>query len=73
MGSFNDNTCFLFADPGFMTGAATAIDMGGTLIIYNQSGSPQEADLRALASDWAAIGKDIHDSVEKLEKERERQ
>ena len=73
MGKFNDNTCFLFADPNFILGAATAIDLGGTLIVYNESRNPQEADMRAAASDWASVGKDIKESVEKFEKEQKKQ
>jgi hypothetical protein len=33
--------------------------MGGTLVEYNISRTPQEADARAIASDWAITGKDI--------------
>ena len=70
MGNFNDNTCFLFADPNFITGMATAIDIGGTLVVYNQSRTPEEADYRATVSDWAAVGGDIKASVEKFQKEQ---
>ena len=70
MGNFNDNTCFLFADPNFITGMATAIDIGGTLVVYNQSRTPEEADYRATVSDWAAVAGDIKASVEKFQKEQ---
>ena len=71
MGKFNDITCFLFADPSFVSGAATAIDLGGTLVVYNQFRTTQEADFQAMASDWASVGKDIQESVKKFEKEQE--
>lgn len=69
MDKFNDDSCFLFADSGFMAGAASIIDIGGTLVMYNESKSGQDADTRAIASDWAVTGKDINNSVEKFEKE----
>jgi hypothetical protein len=66
MGKFNDDTNFLFADPSFVAGMAAAIDIGGTLIEYNNSRNEPEADLRAMASDWAVTGKDIRTGVEKV-------
>ena len=68
MEKFNDDTCFLFADPSFTSGAAAVIDIGGTLIQYNSSTDGNEADLRATASDWAVTGKDIKRGIEKFEK-----
>jgi len=59
MGKYDEDTGFLFAHPGFLQGFATAFDLGGTLIEYNISRTPQEADARAIASDWAITGKDI--------------
>jgi hypothetical protein len=73
MNRFNDDTCFLFAEPSFWSGFATVLDAGGTLAIYNESRTPQEADARALASDWAVIGKEIRRAVKVLEKEKEAQ
>lgn len=64
-----DDSGFLFADPSFVGGAASAIDIGGTLIEYNVSRDGAEADLRATASDWAVTGKDIKRGIEKFEKE----
>lgn len=67
MGDYNSGkTGFLFADPGFMQGFASALDLGGTLVVYNESATPQEADTRALASDWAIVGLDIRNSIDKL-------
>ncbi len=54
-----EDTGFLFANPSFLQGIASAIDIGGTLIEYNASMTPQAADARAIASDWAITGKDI--------------
>ena len=59
MGKFNDDTCFLFADPSFLSGWAAILDFAGTQNVYNESLNGQDADYRALASDWAIIGKDL--------------
>lgn len=50
---------FLFAMPSFIRGVASALDIGGTFVEYNQSEGPCEADAKALQSDWNAIGKDL--------------
>ena len=59
MGKYCEDTGFLFANPSFLFGFALGIDLGGTLIEYNISKTPQDADMRAIASDWAITGKDI--------------
>ena len=66
MGNFSDDTCFLFASPGFVTGLASVMDIGGSLLTYNVSPSGAEADRRALASDWAVVGSDILNAAETL-------
>ena len=35
-----------------------ALDLGGTMVVYNDSPTPEEADNRALDSDWRAVGHD---------------
>lgn len=50
---------FLFARPSFLEGLARIFDFGNTLTEYNRSRTPQEADARALASDWLMVGEDI--------------
>jgi hypothetical protein len=54
-----DDTGFLYANPGFWQGAASVIDMGATLVEFNSSPTTQEADVRAIASDWAITGKEL--------------
>jgi|SwirhisoilCB1_FD_contig_21_24546325_length_437_multi_4_in_0_out_0_1 hypothetical protein len=56
MGRFTD---LLFAHPSILEGLARILDLGGTLNEYNQSATPEEADLVALRSDWEAIGSDF--------------
>lgn len=59
MGEVLDHTGFLFANPTFLSGLASVMDISGSLITYNVSPSGAEADQRAIASDWANIGSDI--------------
>lgn len=54
---------FLFAVPSFLRGVASALDIGGTFVEYNQSSSPQEADAKALQSDWVMVGNDLRDAI----------
>ncbi len=69
MGKFNDDTCFLFAEPSFFSGMAAVMDIGGSLPMYNISESGAEADERALASDWAVVGSHILSAAKVLEEE----
>ena len=68
MGKYCEDTGFLFASPSWLQGVASAMDLGGTLLEYNVSKTPQEADIRAIASDWAITGKDIQKAAEELAK-----
>jgi hypothetical protein len=52
-------TGFLFSDPSFWTGAARLLDLGATFDAYNYSDSDEEADEKALYSDWAMVGSDM--------------
>ncbi len=45
--------------PNFLIGVATVFDMGSTMSIYNTDNTPEEADYKALASDWDETGKDL--------------
>lgn len=58
-------TDFLFANPSFLTGAGRVIDLGAALqhSSYNMSRTPAEADQRAIAQDWAAVGKDFYAAI----------
>jgi hypothetical protein len=55
---------FLFALPGFFTGMGSAIDIGSTLMEYNASLSPNEADYIALCCDWNAVGVAMSEAVQ---------
>lgn len=69
MSDYNDDTGFLYADPSFLSGLAAVLDLSGSLVMYNTSRTGREADQRALASDWAVVGKDIGAAIETFEEE----
>ena len=54
---------FLFATPTFISGMGAALDFGGTMAMFNESSSPEEADTLALANDWHAVGNDIRGAI----------
>ncbi|MBQ7544955.1 MAG: hypothetical protein IJT02_08430 [Synergistaceae bacterium] len=56
-------TDFLFARPTFWSGMGAVLDLGGTMVMFNESASPEEADNLALANDWAAVGNDIRSAM----------
>ena len=62
-------TDFLFARPGAVYGIARLIDLWARLDRYNVSRTPDEADARALASDWDMIRADIWAALEQLTRE----
>ncbi len=63
---------YLFARPSFMEGAARIMDLSGSLNTYNYSRNGAEADARALAQDWRAIGRDVRAALEELRPESRR-
>ena len=56
---------FLFAKPSFFSGAARTLDLFAIFDDYNSSSSPEEADIRALKSDWGVVGQDLTQTVKK--------
>mgnify|MGYP006287055409 CR=1 FL=1 len=63
-------TDFLFAMPSFIAGAGRALDIGATMQVYNESYSSQEADAKAIATDWKMVGSDIAAAIENYGKEK---
>jgi hypothetical protein len=55
---------FLFALPSFIEGCSRVLDLGDTINNYNESDSNEEADFKAIMSDWLTIGNDIKRSIE---------
>jgi len=61
----------LFAMPSFLEGIGSVIDLGGKSHQYNESQTPEEADRKALLSDWNAITIDFKNAFQSLLKEAE--
>ncbi len=60
----------LFAEPSFVGGLSSVVDIGATLQAYNGSASEAEADLKALRNDWRAVGDDLRASIQGYEQEQ---
>lgn len=57
--------CGFFASPSFLTGMARVLDLGATLELYsyNVSPTPEEADARAIGTDWEVVGSDLAEAI----------
>jgi hypothetical protein len=64
-------TFYLFARPSFLEGLARILDLSGSLQEYNYSKSGEQADARAISSDWEMIGEDIRTSIRTYGEEEE--
>lgn len=51
-----DESSLLFVKPSFSRGLARVVAPYGRLLSFNYSGSGKEADVRAIRSDWRAVG-----------------
>jgi hypothetical protein len=61
---------FLFARPSFLTGVARLVDFGAAFDSYNSCNTPEQADARAMFSDWYSVGDDISAAVQKMQQEK---
>lgn len=59
---------FLRRRPSFLTGLASIFDFAGNLHRYEYDSGP-DADARALAADWQAIGDDLWIAMGQFEEE----
>lgn len=59
------NTDFLFPVQDEITGIASVLDIFHANTVYNYSKTDTEADQKAIAHDWAAIGEDLSDVINK--------
>ena len=48
-----------FVRPSFVGGFASLVDLSGSLSAPDLPSDGAEADARAIASDWAAVGRDL--------------
>ena len=67
----SERTAYLFARPSFIEGVARIFDFSGSLNVYNESPSGQEADRQALENDWRAVGDDLRAAMRIFNKELE--
>lgn len=58
---------FLVSAPSVLSGAGRLLDWYGFLNTYNSSRTPQEADAKAMFSDWRIVGQDIDDAIVEFE------
>ncbi len=57
----------------FLTGMGTIFNIAGSSYSYNFSRTPQEADAKAIASDWKMVGQDLRSVIATFKKENEPQ
>ncbi len=57
-------TMFLFAVPSFLSGIARVLDLGCQFDFYNESKTTEEADAKALYSDFRMVGQDLQEVME---------
>lgn len=58
----------LYARPSFWEGIARLIDFGGALNVYNSSETEEEADEKAIRSDWEVVGSDMRAALKRADK-----
>ena len=65
MSNYQDSPTFrLFNSlPSFTKGAGRIFDFSQTIDQYNASDTSEEADLKAIKSDWEAVGKDMRVAI----------
>lgn len=62
-------TDFLYSSPDFLTGVGSVMNIQGNYFEFNTSKSGEEADFRALLSDWGVVGNDISEAAKSLSDE----
>lgn len=58
-----NHSSILFAEPGFLEGAARTMDWMGLFNEYNRSPSGEIADFLAIRADWCAVGDDLRNAI----------
>lgn len=64
-------TAFLFSTTNFFRGIGSAFNITGDFYTFNTSNSPEEADAKALRSDWKNVGNDIKKAKKEFEKKHQ--
>ena len=60
-------TTYLYATSSFLEGVARLVDFTGSLNIYNCADSPEQADFKAISSDWMVVGGDLRKAIKHLQ------
>lgn len=60
---------FLFSAPSVIEGIGRIFDFSGSMQVYNECLTPQQADALAIFNDFKAIGLDIKKSAQSIEHE----
>ncbi|MBA3986470.1 MAG: hypothetical protein H0X63_07870 [Flavobacteriales bacterium] len=63
-------TDYLLPKNNFWVGMGSILNLAGNYFEYNYSKSDNEADLKALTSDWNNVGEDIKKSKINFEKKK---
>jgi hypothetical protein len=58
------STFFLLPRNSFLTGAGSVFNIAGNYYRFKYTGSPEEADARAMENDWGVVGQDLLDVYE---------
>lgn len=56
---------FLFPEQNELTGIGSVLDIFHAETPYNDSKNGEEADLKAIAHDWASVGEDLQEAMSK--------
>ncbi len=69
MKKVNYRLSFLLPKNNFLVGLGSVLNISGAYFKYNYSKSEEQADFKAIYSDWENIGEDFKLSKEKFEKD----
>jgi hypothetical protein len=58
----------LFPRTNFITGMGSIFNIAGNYYGFNRSATSNEADKKAIESDWGVVGKDIEKAIQSQDK-----
>ena len=59
----------MFPRTNFVIGMGSVLNIAGNYFHFNYSGSDEDADRKAIESDWGMIGNDVSDAIVSIKKE----
>lgn len=60
-------TDFLFPESSVVIGMGSVLNISGRYYDFNYSATEEEADRKAIASDWGMVGQDIEAKIEQMD------